>query len=552
MAASADPRAGNLDELRDVVARSQGPREVLAIVNGGDAPLVEAELERLRGQLFRADGATAILAHEESARRGQLLGMLDALRHWSAARGALDPGQVALGIMLPGKGTRLSPLTQRLHGIKPFFPVPIRPGPDSPWLTAAAASLYSWTLIAFHLRRLGFRGVAWKWGDEPQVPSAPLRALRMDLSRADAVRFGSEVEVTDDLALHKDWLVADPRSGQLVAQLRRRPRAELLARLGASAAGRQARALVHVGSPAFSHLFLEEAQRALGDLGGWLDVDGYLFEALTCDERTWQAELARDAGLRAVLADHPDLHARARALRARLEARRGRPLEIQVIDLGAELYWGDIGQLDKARAVFAALAQPGAAADFARRLAGLDAVAPDAWGNRVAGRSTLPADGSVRDSVVVDSFIGAGSQVRGAVVIDSELGQACLGPGSVVLRSTLGRLEAGRDCLAFASIRRELSLPDGRVHTSIPADPREPTRGLEDWCADSRVDPGSGENYTRPCLENPASFEAKFAQMRQRERGPDALEAQIEAQLRAPLRAELARRAAGPGAGGTR
>jgi hypothetical protein len=115
----------------------------------------------------------------------------------------------------------------------------------------------------------------------------------------------------------------------------------------------------------------------------------------------------------------------------------------------------------------------------------------------------------------------------------------CIGPGSVVLRSTLARLAAGRECLAFASLRRELELDDCGVHTSIPADPRELERGLEDWRADSRIDPGRGTNYTEPCFGNPSSFQAKFEQMRQRSSAPDALEAQIEAQLRAPLRAEL-------------
>ena len=53
------------------------------------------------------------------------------------------------------------------------------------------------------------------------------------------------------------------------------------------------RALVHVGSPAFSHLFLEEAARVFGDLPGVLDVDGYLFEALTATAPRECADPAR-------------------------------------------------------------------------------------------------------------------------------------------------------------------------------------------------------------------------------------------------------------------
>ena len=50
-----------------------------------------------------------------------------------------------------------------------------------------------------------------------------------------------------------------------------------------------------------------------GDLPGWLDIDGYLFEALTHDEDAWQVEVARDPALRQLLAARPDFHARAQA-----------------------------------------------------------------------------------------------------------------------------------------------------------------------------------------------------------------------------------------------
>ena len=66
---------------------------------------------------------------------------LDAVRQWRREGRTFDSNGVALGIMLPGKGTRLSPITQRLHGIKPFMPVLVRQGRDGHWLNTAAASL---------------------------------------------------------------------------------------------------------------------------------------------------------------------------------------------------------------------------------------------------------------------------------------------------------------------------------------------------------------------------------------------------------------------------
>ena len=72
-----------------------------------------------------------------------------------------------------------------------------------------------------------------------------------DLSETDAVRFGSEVIVTEDLANQKEWLVRDPATGELRMQVRRRPRAELLQRFGIEDHGQEVKALVHIGSPAF-------------------------------------------------------------------------------------------------------------------------------------------------------------------------------------------------------------------------------------------------------------------------------------------------------------
>ncbi|MFV8754706.1 hypothetical protein ACNOYE_29520 [Nannocystaceae bacterium ST9] len=508
---AAAAKRANWADLHRIVARSQGPREVVAIVNGGDGPSLAAHLERMSTRIFRADGATEIAVHEEPTRRGQLLGLLDALREHP-----LDPDHVALGIMLPGKGTRLSPLTQRLRGIKPLMPVPIRPSAEGPWLDAATASLYSWVLVGATLERLGFRGVAWKWGDEPQIPAHVLAQLDRELASADAVRFGAQVEVDEDLARNKEWLAVDPIAGDLRVQVRRRSLAELRERLGVGA-DQPLRAHVNLGSPAFSHRFLAAAQRWFGDCEGWLDVDGYLFEALTHDDASWAAELARDPGLRALIERVPDFHARARGLRATLEAERGRALRIAVIDFGAELHWCDVGQLGKAREAFAALAHPGETGEFARVLASLDAIEPDRWGNVVAGRSAIPDDGSVRDCVIVDSTIGAGPATR-AVILHAELGHARLEPGSVAIDCRVQQIELGRDALAFGSRVDHLAVREGWVHTSIARDPASEVDEHESWWADSRDDPGAAHNYESVVWGNPDSFAAKFEQMRRRPR----------------------------------
>jgi hypothetical protein len=529
----------NLRDLRRVVDASLGPSQVIAITNEGDAKAVGQNLAELAAAIFRADNTVEIRVHEERTRRGQLLGILDAVRQWRLGGRPFDTQSVALGIMLPGQGTRLSPITQRLHGIKPFMPMLVRQGPEGHWLNTAAASLYTWTLVAHHLQRMGFRGIAWKWGDEPQIASLQLSDVNLDLSQADAVRFGAEVEITEDLAESKEWLLRDPTSGELIMQVRRRSRAELLQRFDIVDRGQLVKALVHTGSPAFSYAFLEEAERLFGDLEGWIDVDGYLFEALIFDADGWQNELSRDAGLQQLVAERPDYWERVQKLKRRLEERRGHPLVIKVVDLGENLYWGDIGQLAKARQALWAVAAPTMEGDFARCLAAIDHVAPDRFGNRIVGDSSLPNDSHVRNSVIIDTKIHGKADMDGAVMVASDFGNVVVRNGGVAVGCTVGDLDLGKDGFAFMSVQQNLKVPEYHVCTSIPLDPVDLTRGQQNWFADIRKDLSRGTNYTEPQPENPDSFEAKFQQMRQRQVPPDEIEREIDVRFREPIKQRL-------------
>ncbi len=535
-------RLANLDDLRATVARSEGPREVVAIVNGGDGEIVRADLEGRRRSLFRDDGETRVFAHEEVARRGQWLGLLDALRHREEALGPLDEDAVQVGIMLPGQGTRLAPLTQRLYGIKPDLPLLVRAGrAGERFLSAAAASIFTWTLVSRHLERLGFRGVLWKWGDEPQVPARVLADLAQDLADADAVRFGAAAEVTEDLARNKDWLVVERDTGRLVRPLRRRSRADLLAALSSANEGRAVQALVHVGSPGFSHALLAAAREAFEDVEGWIDVDGWLFEALTLDDAAWAAERERDAGLRALLAEHPDFRARVSRLAEGVTRRRGRPPVVRVVDLDAGLWWGDVGQLSRARETLLEVACDGEVGRFARRLASIDHVVPDRFGNRLVGDAHVPGDGSVRASVVIDARVDGPAEIRGAVLVGSDLGRARIGRGSVVVGTTVLDLETGDDALVFRAVAERAVVPAGGVLTHVPTDPADLARGLDAWRADQRTDLGAAEVQRRPAFGNPASFGEKLLEMRRRDVDPLEVERAIDERFAAPLRARLGR-----------
>lgn len=638
--AALEVKRQNLSDAKKIIAESEGVEEVIAITNGGDEGIVAEELEGLKTDIFRADGATKIKAHPEVTRRGQFLGLLDAMEAYREENGEFSDG-VSLGIMMPGKGTRLSPLTLRLHGIKPLITMLIKAGRE--WLSGATASLYCWNLVANNLERMGFRGIAWKWGDEPQISANVLSEMDLDLSETDIVRFGSEVLVTDDLAENKEWLSAD-EDGNLVAQVRRRGRDELLERLGVENTP-DARAMVHIGSPAFSYVFIEEAQKAFADLPNesWIDVDGYVVEALTQPKDLWDAEYDKEmtkavtavvkgyyqkgepidvqtivekltpktkikkttapdtalriqreedllqmqlwakvvltlqrlaqenAGIRSEKGDYfaemgawdrseapdrdeikfktsgifetmwncPDFYKRCQTLKENINARRGRPkdapMNIKVVNFGEDLYWGDVGQLSKAREVFHDVNKDDLEGQFARELAGLQDVEKDEFGNTVVGKCYYKKDGSVRNSVLINTRIYGKANINNAVIVDSDLGNVSIGSGSVVYQSTVENLDMAMYAFSFRSIGEDVTIPENGVHTSMPEDPADASQGMEDWRVLATENPGSDNNYKNPIHDNPRSFEAQLAKMRQRGVMPDDIEADIAETQRRPL-----------------
>ncbi|MGB3242595.1 MAG: hypothetical protein WBB66_07065 [Candidatus Omnitrophota bacterium] len=527
----------NLRELRDIVRNSEGVEEVLVVTNPGDGSLVEEALKGIKKQIFRSDGKVEIMAHEEADRRGQWLGLLDAYKDWKEREGAFAENGVSIGGMYPGKGTRLSPLTQRLHGIKPFFPMLIRDNKESEWFSGAAASLYTCNHVAYHLKRMGFCGMVWKWGDEPQIAATPLKDLDWDLSYVDFVRFGSMQIITENLAVNKEWFKADERSN-LIAQIRRRPRKELIKRLDVSDTP-DASAMVHIGSPAFSYLFIEEAMKIFGDWRGWADVDGYLCDALTLNEKEWGQEVEKMSGdpdLQQLLQDHPDFYSSCQKLKANISARReGKPLKIKVVDFGKELYWGDIGQLSKARQSMYMVAEKDPEGEFARQLAVIDHIEPDGFGNIAVGSCVYPKDGSVKNSVLIDTRLYGKCAVDSAVLMDSDLCNARIEKESVVYDTTALNLKMEERAFAFKSVREGLEIEKDGLHTSIPEDLYNIGKGLEDWHADSTQNVGSTENYKQPRFGNPRSFEEQQKIMRQREILPLKIEVEIDDRFRKPL-----------------
>ena len=229
-----------------------------------------------------------------------------------------------------------------------------------------------------------------------------------------------------------------------------------------------------------------------------MDVDGYLFETLTQPKELWEADLARDlaksheisqrnnelypkvkatyVGLAEVVHLFPNFYEDVMQLKKNIEARRGHPFQFEVIDFGSDLYWADIGQLQKARKAMHEVQEETDSGVIARALAGINHMEKDRFGNRIVG-------------------------------------------------------------------------PDTFLHTSIPKDPLDLSKGLQDWWApaDGKYNPGDGTNYYNVAqfalkertLQNPLSFQEKFIEMRQRTVQPSLIEEEIETLFREPIRKKL-------------
>ena len=536
-------RSFNLEQLEGIVRDNKGVKTVVVITNIGDEEIVKRKLEADSSKIFRADGKVQIVTIGtvgQGINRGQFGAILHVQQELKRL-GIKNEG-VILGVLIPGQGTRMSPFTQRQVGIKPLISFGLRTEENGKFLNALEASAYSWNLVAFHLARMGFQGSAWKWGDEPQIPSNVLAALNKDLSDVDAVRFAAPVEVTDDLAENKEWFLLRA-DGSINKQLHRRSKSELLQALGLKDKP-GVMALAHIGSPSFSNLFLDEAAKIFGDIPDvQIDVDGYLFEALTYNQQEWNVEVSRDKKLQDLIAQIPDFYERVQRLRSNVEAVRGKKMKIEIIDFGAGLYWGDIGQLKKARQTYDDLRAKTELGDFARKLVKIDRIEPDAFGNIVVN-SDIPRDGSVRNSVVINTTIHGKADVNGAVLINSEFGELTAREGAVAVESTIGRAEFGSKTFSYGSLKSlakqdKLVLPDNRVHTSMLNDDNPDSPIIENWQADLTVDVGSKPFYDNPQFDNPRSFRAEQRRVRERGITPDLIEERMSTLFRAPLHEKM-------------
>jgi phosphomannomutase len=481
------------------ISRASDSVRVVAVASGSETDRENWErlLTASSRRIFNSDGTTAVFSLlekvGEKTKEGSMLGTLlayGAIKEKCRKEGIAYRDHVTLLGMLFGRGERMCPITQARGNRKAAItvsPDAVTAGGILPGYTSIEEALFFFAPTAKYLERRAFRGVLDKWGDETEIASVDLAAapsLGEDLSRSDVIKFISVIEITEELARQKDWVVFDDE-GRMTGLAARNPRSVLLEHLGRK--GVRTRpdgkiyAGVSLGPVAFSYDFLDLSLEIFAEdikkPGVFLDVDPYFLMALTMgpDRASWDREVAADRALSALAGPEgmiPDFFEKIQKIKTVFAKKHGRDLRVKVLDMGPSTYWGDIGQHSSMREKFMALNAASDAGIVARRIAGIPSVR-DAKGNIIVN-SALDPGVDIRDSVVVNSFISGNGRVAESVILDSEFSDI-VSSGAFSVRS----VRSGKTSLAAGSGLFEsfgssdLALREGERHVSILTDKRK-------------------------------------------------------------------------------
>jgi len=436
---------GNIRSAHDLAAKNENVK-IVAVVSGSvDQRSWEDRLSQTSPHLFNRNGSTEIISLQEKARKGNFLGTLLAYRN-IRSRADADPTKengwwrktVMLVGMLFGRGERISPFGQIEGDRKPAIAstaARMDIGGTKQPVTAIEEALEYFAPVAVYLERRGFRGILDKWGDETEIASIDLSKLPEDgesLADNDVIKVVSVLEITDELAKQKDWVVFD-EAGNMVAQLSRNKKDVLIGQLKALGIKPRADgrfyAGVSLGPVAVSYDVLDIANEVFDDEiereKVYFDFDPYLLMALAMrgDEAKWNAakEALKDKkDFQELLVMVPDFWVKVNRISRIFSEKYERSLNLKILNLGDKVYWADIGQHQAMRVKYMALNDRGPQGLIARTIEGIDS-ARDENGNIIAGDSYVSPDVTVRNSVIINATIVGSGTIEGSVIKDSKL-----------------------------------------------------------------------------------------------------------------------------------
>jgi hypothetical protein len=389
--------------------------------------------------LFNMDGSTTLLSFQEKIgkkrKEGNFLGTLLAyIKLKEIMQNEKKPYRdfvILLG-MLFGRGERMSPFTQIEGDRKPAIIVSSRMVGSRKYFTAIEEALFYFVPVARYLEQRGFRGILDKWGDETEIASIDLSetpATGSEFSHYDVIKCVSVIRITDEHAREKDWVVSD-RSGNVIAILPRNEKAVLVSQLNqlgiTPSHNKEYYAGVSLGPVAVSYDVLDIAvevfDHEIYKNGVTIDFDPYFVMALSITRRNfhlWEEAETNDNNLKALISKVPDFLLRVQQIKKIFEKRYNRPLKFKVLDLGGDIFWGDIGQHYAMRKKYMSLNEDSRNGVIARKLENITDKR-DPQGNIIIN-SQIDKGIHVHHSVIMNSIITGKGKIEKSVVKDSRL-----------------------------------------------------------------------------------------------------------------------------------
>ena len=507
--------------------------KLVALVSGSDADCRnwKSRMDLIAPYIFNRDKSTMVLSMVErtgkKTREGNFLGTLLAYRNIKEASLKSEYSyreHVSLIGMVFGRGERMSPVTQAEGDCKPAIkvtPALIDIDGKNEALTAIEEALLYFSPVAKCLENRGFRGVLNKWGDETQIPSVDLSSGTCngdDLADYDVIKMVSVMEITDELARQKDWVVFDEKNDML-AQVSRGDKNVLIGQLkklgvkpredGKFYAG------VSLGPVAVSYNVLDVALEVFGkeveEDGIHFDFDPYFLMALAMEASAaeeWYKRAEDDPGLKETTDMIPDFFEKVQTLKELFAEKNGRGLKFKVVDIGKDTYWSDIGQHSAMRAKYLSLNANDEKGSLAREIANISSDR-DADGNIIIN-SKIAGGVSIKNSVIVNAAISGNGGIDGCVILDSEFCDIDASgafavrskrTGKTVLKEKSGLYNSlGSDDLVVEEAMRHVSVltSSGKVDLRVKED-----TNLRD----------KDNTYNVPIFDNDLSFEDAYKEM---------------------------------------
>ena len=520
----------NIDYAREISKINQSVHTVI-VVSGNelDKHTWQKRLSKTSSYLFNKDNSTRILSFQEKIgkkrKEGNFLGTLLAyikLNEIAKKEKFQFKDFVTLIGMLFGRGERMSPFTQIEGDLKPAIVVSSQSIGSGTYLTAIEEALFYFVPVVNYLERRGFRGFLDKWGDETEIASIDLSKTPetgKEFSQYDVIKCVSLVNITEELAKQKDWVISDD-DDNVSAILPRNEKSILISQLkqlgikphknGGYYAG------VSLGPIAVSYDVLDIAVEVFDNeiyrQGINIDFDPYFVMALSINNKNlhvWEEAEKTDKGLINLLSKVPDFYLKVQRIKEIFKDRYNRKLRFKVINLGNAVFWADIGQHRTMREKYMSLNENSERGKIAQKLENIE-IKRDTCGNIIIN-SHINNKIRVKNSIIINSSLTGEGSIEKSIIKDSRINNPVFNNAFCVLSvRPLGKTYLEKNSGLYRSIgNRDLILKEGMRHGTVITK----TKVFDMTISELTNLRDREHTYTVPIFNNETSFSEVYDEM---------------------------------------